>query len=390
MNYAQANHIGYSQTARAKKTKAVAPTASRVYAMDAETQRCRRDSERQTKSSPCGNDSDGFLKTSFLPKLHQTKAVQPCKKAEKMQKDFYKSLCSLAEHYGIVPMQTTACEYPYNMALSLWDVEQKLKERFLNCPEIRLVQDSQKAYLVTEEKYSTGTTLYYIPIAPLYQMTHDRKHKKNTQLLMSVCSYLYHIAGIPYHRQEGSYLYWMYEMHREWTEQDEEREENERYVREFDKAELIGECIEQKIFNRMNLQFFEKRLGVFKSRDAFDNDCIGVANKAFALFKDYPNESIFRNAPIHEEDQEDTETQSIGMEKYISFISDTKGWLYQSIEQSINNEFNEYGSMDEPSIVKSFDSNELTGNSLDFESRLFALLDDLCELLYQYKEPENE
>lgn len=78
------------------------------------------------------------------------------------------------------------------------------------------------------------------------------------------------------------------------------------------------------------------------------------------------------------------------MEKYISFISATKGWLYESIEESINNEFNEYGSMDEPMILQRFDGNEIQGNSLDFETRLFALLDDLCALLYNYKQHENE
>ncbi len=91
-------------------------------------------------------------------------------------------------------------------------------------------------------------------------------------------------------------------------------------------------------------------------------------------------------------EDEETENESIGMEKYISFISDTKGWLYESIEESINNEFNEYGdgAMDEPTILKRFDGSELTENSLDFESRLFNLLDDMCALLYNYKQNENE
>jgi hypothetical protein len=391
MNYAKNNYIGKNQPPTAKKTKKVARATRRVYELDAKTKRCRRDSERQTKICPCGNASNGFLKTSFLPKLYQTKTVQACKRSAKIQRDFYKCLSHLAEHYNIVPMQTKDFEYPYNLALAISDIEEKLKECILNCPEIRLVQDSEKTYFVSEEKYNTGTTLYYIPIQPLYQMLHDPKHKKSAQLLVSVCSYLYHIADIPYYRQPDSYLYWMYEMHREWTEQDEEREENERYVREFDRAELIGDCIEQKIFNRMNLQFFKKRLNSFKSRNVFDKQCIELAGKAFELWMDYPSENIFRNAPLHNEDKENgQENESIAMEKYISFIYDTKGWLYESIAESINNEFNEYGAMDEPIVYKSFDKADIANNSLDFESRLFSLLDDLCELLYNYKQPENE
>jgi hypothetical protein len=391
MNYARDNHIGNSATARAKKTKTDLRTACRVYALDAETKRCRRGAERQAKVSTCGDATDGFLKVSFLPRLQENKTVQACHDISKMESDFYSSLDSLAEHYNIVPMPTRSFEYPYNTALALWDLEKKLKKSVGNFSELRAIQYSHRTYLLSEEKYSTGTTLYYIPIEPIYQMLREPKHKQNAHLLLSVCSYLYHIADVPYFRQQGSYLYWLYEMHREWTEQDEDRDENERYVREFDKAELIGDCIEKKIFNPLNLTFFEKRLNAFKCSDPFDNECFLIAKKAFALFTDYPNESIFRNAPTHDkEEDEDTVSESIGMEKYISFISDTKGWLYESIEESINNEFNEYGEMDEPTILKCFDGSEPTENSLDFESRLFALLDDMCTLLYNYKQNENE
>jgi hypothetical protein len=391
MDYAKDNYFGNSSTARAKKTKTASRTARRLYALDAETQRRRRGAERQTQVSACGDASNAFLKVSFLPVLQKTKTVQACQESAKMQDDFYASLDSLAEHYHIVPMPTHHLDQPYSMALALWDVEEKLKKSVGNFSELRLLQDSHRTYLLSEEKFNTGTTLYYIPIEPIYQMLREPKHKQNAHLLLSVCSYLYHSADVPYFRQQGSYLYWLYEMHREWTEQDEDREENERYVREFDKAEYIGDCMGQKIFSPMNLTFFEKRLNDFKCCDAFDKECFLIAKKAFALFIDYPNESIFRNAPTHDEEgDENTENESIGMEKYISFISDTKGWLYDSIEESINNEFNEYGAMDEPTILKPFDGNELTNNSLDFESRLFALLDDMCALLYNYKRNENE
>jgi hypothetical protein len=385
MNYVQTHYIGNNQPTRTKKTKTVVPTAQRVRPLDAKPQRCKRDSKRQTKISANANVANGFLKTSFLPKLKETKTIQACKKTAKTQRNFYESLFQLAEHYKIDPMQTSQFDYPYNLALAIWDIEEKLKERVLNWKEIRLVQDSKKTYFISEEKCSTGTTLYYIPIEPLYQMLQDPKRKKNAQLLISVCSYLYHIADIPYFRQENSYLYWMYEMHKEWMEQDDETDEAERYQLEFSKVELIGDYIEQKIFNRINLQVFEQRLNAFKSRDTFDQECWQVACTAFALYTEYPNASIFQNTPIKDDpDNEEDENETIGMEKYISFISHTKGWLYESIAESINNEFNEYGAMDEPTICKRFDGKDITNTSLDFENRLFALLDDMCSLLYNY------
>ncbi|MNQ79129.1 hypothetical protein D3C85_940620 [compost metagenome] len=387
MNYAQTYHIGNNQSSPTKKTKAVTPTTLRVRPLDAKTQRRKRSSKRQTQISTCGDVANGFLKTSFLPKLQEPNTIQARQKTAKMENDFYCSLSKLAEHYDVVPMQTNHYDYPYNMALAIWDMEEKLKERVLNWQEIRLVQDSKKTYFISEEKYSTGTTLYYIPIEPLYQMLHDPKRKRNAQLLISVCSYLYHIADIPYFRQENSYLYWMYEMHKEWVEQDDETEENEACKLEFEKAEFIGACIEQKIFNPMSLQLFGQRLNTFKRSDAFDHECWLTASNAFALFTEYPNASIFRNAPMREQDRDndDDDNETIGMEKYISFISHTKGWLYENLAQSINNEFNEYAEMQEPTICKHFDKKEVTKTTLDFENRLFALLDDMCSLLYNYK-----
>ncbi|WP_204307946.1 hypothetical protein, partial [Klebsiella pneumoniae] len=75
--------------------------------------------------------------------------------------------------------------------------------------------------------------------------------------------------------------------------------------------------IEQRIFNRTNLKVFEQRLSRFKCRDTFDNECLNVAYNAFALYTEYPTASVFRNAPMHEEDpnNEDCENETIGMEK---------------------------------------------------------------------------
>ena len=222
-------------------------------------------------------------------------------------------------------------------------------------------------------------------------MLKDPKREKTAQLLISVCSYLYHIANIPYYRQEESYLYWLYEMMNDWVEQDEETEEAEAYKRELRNAEYIGDKIEQKLFNRINLKVFEQRLNRFKSVDPFDRECWQVACNAFALYTEYPNVTIFRNATLPEKDpcNDDYENEIIGMEKYISFIADTKGWLYENLSDTINNEFNEYGAMEEPTISKRFDGSEIPTANLDFENRLFAVLDDLCTLLDDYKTTEK-
>lgn len=380
------HHIGSYQPTRTETTTEIEQTVGRVCQMDTKTKGYKRSAERQAEIRTNSHATNGMLKCTFLPKLKTAQSVQGCKETAKTERDFYKSLSKLAEHYGIEPMQTKEFGFPYNIVLGMWDVETKLKRTNINWDGLHLVQDSKKTFFVSKERYDTGTTLYYIPVVPLFRMLQDRERRHTAQLLISVCSYLYHIANIPYYRQEDSYLYWLYEMHKEWVENDYETGETEKYKHELRQAECIGDRIEQKLFNLINLRVFEKRLNCFESRDTFDSNCWQIACNAFALYNEYPNTSIFRNATLPEQDpyNDDYENEAIGMEKYISFIADTKGWLYENLADSINNEFNEYGTMEEPSISKSFDGSGLSKSNLDFENRLFALLDDLCTLLYDY------
>ena len=388
MNYATQHYIGSYQTTRTETTTAVTPTVGRVRKLATKTKGRKPSAERQTEIRTDSNATNGILKCTFLPKLKTAHSVQACQKTER---DFYKSLSKLAKHYRIEPMQTNSFKFPYNITLAMWDMENKVKRTNSNWDGFRLVKDSRKTYFIGEERYNTGTTLYYIPVVPLFKMLKDPKRKKTAQLLLSVCSYLYHIAQIPYYRQEESYLYWLYEMMTDWVEQDEETAETETNKRELRNAEYIGDKIEKKLFNRINLKVFEQRLNRFKSVDMFDRECHKASCNAFALFTEYPNASIFRNAPISEEDpyNDDDENEIIGMEKYISFIADTKGWLYESLSDTINNEFNEYGAMAEPTISKRFDGSEIPTANLDFENRLFGLLNDLSGLLYEYKTIEK-
>lgn len=383
MNYAQTYPIGNHHNTRTATTTTVAPPVERVRQLDAKTKRCKRSAERQTQVSTHGNVANGFLKSTFLPKLKETKTVKACRKSDKTERDFFQSLSKLADHYSIEPIPTKDFVYPYNMALAMADIEEKLKNKVLDWEEIRLVQDSQKTYFVSEERYNTGATLYYIPVSPLYRLLHNKERKTNAHLLLSVCAYLYHIVDIPYYRQEASYLYWMYEMMNDWVEQDDYTEETKGYLAEIKEAEFIGDFMEQRIYNRISLTVFEQRIEKFKVRNDFDRECLAVAKEAFALYQTYPNENVFRNAKLGGEASEDDMENVIGMEKYISFYADHKGWLNETLIESVNTDIQEYGQMEEPIIMKQFDGRDITDNTLCFENRLFQLLHNLSDILHQ-------
>lgn len=329
-----------------------------------------------------------------MPKLINGGVVIPSGEIEMLEEDFYRSLSRLADHYGASELSNTRLYgYPSNIAYSIWETEKFLKRNDKNWDNLRLVRDAHISYLITEERYFTGSTLYYIPIIPLFMMLGDKIRKKTAHLLLSVCSYLYHNANIPYYRQEGSYLYWEYEMLGNWIEEDEETDLTDAYRRELREAEWAGERMEQKLHNRKNLEVFKDRLNHFKAQDDFENECLQIAQNALGLYETYPNERYYRNAGRDNEeddDEYDYEEETITMDKYVSFYANSEGWLAQNLFECVNNEFNECAKTQEPTICKRFDGSSLTKNNFDFEKKLFTLMDDLIYILNTYHKQTHE
>ena len=250
--------------------------------------------------------------------------------------------------------------------------------------EIRLIEEKGKTYFTSEERYSTGATLYYIPIVPLYQLSKNPKRKKVAQLLQSVCSYLYHITKIPYYRKQDSYLLWMYEMVTDWITSDDENEETPIYLSEIKQAEQIGDFMEQKIYNHHNLIRFKEYLKNFKAKDSFDNDCFMLARKIFSLYQQYPSATIYQNLQSIIDTEEYESDTIVSIDKYVSFCSEAKGLLFQTLFETVNSELQECTTTQEPMVIKKFDGRNITNNNLDFENRLFPLIEELIYILNNF------
>ena len=69
------------------------------------------------------------------------------------------------------------------------------------------------------------------------------------------------------------------------------------------------------------------------------------------------------------------------MDKYISFCAETKGMLSDMLFETINAELNECSITEEPIIIKKFDGSKISENNLDFENRLFPLIEELIYIL---------
>ena len=394
MKYATKNYIGKNKNSRKTKAKTTAPTVRRIFGLDETRQKRFGNTERPTEISSDKPTSDGFLKCTFLPKLKKNdfqksissekSLIQIQRKNAKTEKDFYQSLSQLAEHYGLNPISTKHLGYPYNIALALDDIQKQLKNKVRDWEEIRLIEEKGKTYFTSEERYNTGAILYYIPIVPLYRLSKNPKRKQAVQLLQSVCSYLYHIAGVPYYRKQDSYLFWMYEMVTEWITSDDENEETPIYLSEIKQAEHIGDFMEQKIYNHHNLTRFKDHLKNFKAKDRFDNDCFMLARKVFSLYEQYPNATIYQNLQSNIETEEYESDTIVSMDKYVSFCSEAKGLLFQTLFEAVNSDLQEYATMQEPRVIKKFDGRNITNNNLDFENRLFPLIEELIYILNNF------
>lgn len=394
MKYATKNNLGKSKNTRKTKAKTTAPTIRRICRLDEAGQKRFGNSERPTEISSDKSITNGFLKCTFLPKLKENNAqklasdeqnlTQIQRKNTKLESDFYQSFSQMAVHYRLNTMTTRHLGYPYNIALALDDIQKQLKNKVRDWEEIRLIEEKGKTYFVSEERYNTGAILYYIPIVPLYRLSKNPKRKQAVQLLQSVYSYLYHIAKVPYYRKQDSYLFWMYEMASEWITSDDENEETPIYLSEIKRAEHIGDFMEKKIYNHHNLTRFKDHLKNFKAKDRFDNDCFMLARKIFSLYQQYPNATIYQNLQSNTETEEYESDTIVSMDKYISFCSEAKGFLFQTLFEAVNSDLQEYATMQEPRVIKKFDGRNITNNNLDFENRLFPLIEELIYILNNF------
>ncbi|MFH6943379.1 hypothetical protein [Flavobacterium sp.] len=323
--------------------------------------------------------TDGFLRHSFLPLFEMGKKVPD---QFQVEKNFFASLALLSGLYGFRVMGTKDKPYPYNILLAHEDIQKQLNSLGRDI-ELSIMQEQNSSVkLATKHIYNTCNTLYYIPVLPLYRLLQNRKQKKTAELLLSVFAYLYHIAGIPYYREDISCLFYHYECMEEWIIdelEDEESEDGNSMISELNTASYYGDVMHRKMYNPYHLSVFEKRIGSYKFNNSFEKDCLNVAKQALTLMLEYPANTIFQNTS---NEVFESEEGIIRAEQYISFIAETDGQLYENIARVINDELNECSEIEEPTLLQIYDAqNELTHKALDFECRLFPLLNDLCTLL---------
>ncbi|MFA6083440.1 hypothetical protein [Mucilaginibacter sp.] len=290
--------------------------------------------------------------------------------------------------YEIPEPDVSAIDFPQNVTTAYMQVKEALTQKDKTADCIIMKDSSHNATLAVLKRFDTGMCLYYIPLRPLWNLVQTARQQPLTQMLLSVYAYLYQIALVPCYADADSYMAYHYETMQNWIDEADDEDEEENQYREEQNKMLqtlndAGNQLLTLIRDKSCLTNWEANLQAYRETENWDLETESLAGQFLTLFREYPTRTIFDN--IHEELVEPEEPDRIRMEQYLSFWWSNNDCFYDMIFDMVNNEFGECGVTDEPLSIQLFDTPQVSVlNDLDFEKRLFDLIDKLCGILNQY------
>jgi len=299
------------------------------------------------------------------------------------ENEFLASAANLCQVHGLPFPDFKAYGYPYNVLLMHRDLKMKLKRQ--PYPTELLISEGkgERIVLSTKQVFEVGSDLFYIPVIPLYRYLRKKENNRSGALLLAVMCYLYREAGIPYYRDEGSFMFDEYEMNREYFLEckEENPDEYEEDISDILRNDICGDIMQRKVLNPYHLIHWEANIAKFKPQNALDEECLLVAQEAIQLSRDFPNANVFQHISPPEGGDEPEEIAV--SDAYVAFIGDYKGWVYENIERSVNDYLGNFSQIAVPSCVQEFDGTEDKVKNLEFEYRLINLLESLCAILFK-------
>lgn len=312
-------------------------------------------------------------------------AAQALPKRSTAERDYFRSLAYLRQHYGLNLVSRRSLPYPYNVLVSAQElraalaVADRVRELFL------IRQESGSVSVSVRERIGRAYFAYYIPVVPLYQLWQQPRETATAQLLTAVFAYLHREAGIAYYREADTYMACNYEILSEWVEEGEEEEAGAYAQQREDQrlAELAGDFVQARMKEPGLLSRLPDLIAAFKPETPEQLAALEVANTTLALFRQYPGASLFAHASeVNDDDEEYGYHSAIYMHEYIGFAASTSGALGEMLMEMVENDFNERSGEQEPELVTHFHQQpETYRDELAYERAVFALIGDLCTLL---------
>jgi hypothetical protein len=363
---------------------------SQLYAEKERTRRCSSSKGRSVTPDTPATTTPDFLRQRFLPLCAMNNEALP--KQQCTEVSYFKSLEKLCSLHQLEPFDVTDKLYPYNILLSFWDARRKVSAANEDM-ELQIISDKGKTLISTTDSIDADHKLFYVPVEPLYLLSQRKgiEDKKATNVLYSVFAYLYHHVGLPYYRSEESFQYWHYEMIESWImEADDEGEtaETEDHLKEIEEAKYYGDLIESKIYSFDNLRYFGTRLQSLKPATDWQRRCAVIGKAFYDLHLNFPNASLASHLqlgtnPYYDEIEADDRIQP---HQYLGFVNNTKGWLGETLFETISNELNECVATDHPAVTHVYDEHLISlDENINYERKLFFLIGELYTLLNDIK-----
>jgi hypothetical protein len=347
--------------------------------------RCKGSQVEQTSPSPAGFVANGFLRQQFLPKYNPSSAT-PLQ--SKVETTYIKSVKRLCDHFAIETIDVSEQPYPYNVCLTNWDIMRKLRIKGRYRELLLQETDNLKIELSVKETINTGSTLYYIPLEPLYNAMQD-KQNVCAKLLFGVCVYLYRKAGVCHYRDSEGYVCYLYEIMESWIEDDKESMDDGDYEQQraiLDKTFEIGDKMIYHLADEDYLLQIHALIESYRPETRYETLCVKLAKATLAVWKEYPTANLYQHIiPIDEDDDDNYYGNGkIQITDYISFIGETSSCVYDSMMNMANDDFNERSGVQdfETSIV----FNKTCGkykDGLNYEEKVIAIINELSNLIIE-------
>lgn len=339
----------------------------------------RRSTQDQKTHRTPAHGGHGFLTDTFRPVMELQQQPQDW---QQMEKEFFDSLTHLCQLYQLAIPDVSHVDFPFNIAVAFKDARDFMKEKHPKTDLLILQDDTHKACVATSQTFSTGRTLFYISIYPLFVLSGQADKKSQADLLLSIFAYLHQIAGITFYNEDtfvgGIYdrtRSWIFDNHQEW-----DKDTLHILRKDFRQLFTEGKKIAAKAAKPLHLRALDQRCQQFVPTSQQDEQLLQVATRFSQLFRDYPKRSINTHmlAPLFDCDPEET----IYAEGYISFVWRLDDLIADNVNEMINMYFQETIQTEEPTVIQWFDEPQSTiEHDLGFEQRLFDLLHDLADVL---------
>ncbi|WP_426330060.1 hypothetical protein [Pedobacter sp. R-06] len=345
--------------------------------------RSTRDKEQPEKPCTDGLNGNGFLNHRFLPLVEGY--PEEIKTHAEVEREFFLSASHLCSLYRIRLDGCPDWPYPKNIGMAIEEIGEKIAVDDKDIKVIVVVGDDHSACLATVKTFDTKSTLYYLPVEPLYRLLKNDKEKSTAELLLSVVAYFYQIGGIPYHGENSSYLYYIYGGISERSIDEDcfaDRQEQQYVIDHITFMENAGMWLLKEIKNPKNLKLFGKRLKTFKPSTEAEKNLLAISQRVAKLIKANPNRSIMES--IHDS-LDGADGDRVYAEQYLSFIWSFDDCLYDEVMEVVNCELQEYNQIDEPLTMQFFASpQEAVSHDHSFETEFFDLLNDLSDNLTDF------